>query len=87
MASKAQTAKYDCYHNALPDEPMFILLARDPAAPFLVEQWAEGRANAITAGERPMSDTAMVDEAMQCAADMRAWREKNDGVWRKPIAA
>jgi hypothetical protein len=52
MASKAQPAKYDCYNNALPDEPMFVLLARDPAAPFLVEQWAIRRHNAIANGER-----------------------------------
>ncbi len=79
MGTKQTPAKFDCYTNALPDEPMFILLARDPAAPLLVKNWAIRRGNQITAGERPESDQAMVEEAYECADKMRAWRKANDG--------
>jgi hypothetical protein len=40
MATKNAPSKYDCYHNAEPDEPMFILLARDISAPCLTDLWA-----------------------------------------------
>ena len=83
MASKENPGKFDCYNNALPDEPIFVLLARDPEAPGLVHRWAYGREDMIARGERPASDRAMVEEAHKCAEDMRAWRERNDGKWRK----
>ena len=34
MATKNNPGKFDCYTNAEPDEPMFILLGRDPVARF-----------------------------------------------------
>lgn len=83
MGSKNEPGNFDCYANALPDEPMFILLARDPSGPHLVEEWAARRRAAIDDGRRPESDMAMVDEARQCATNMRRWREANDGKWRK----
>lgn len=84
MGSKNQPAEFDCYANALPDEPMFILLGRDTSAPDLVNDWADCRAEEIAAGKRPPSDLAMVDEARVCATNMRLWRRRNDGAWRKP---
>jgi hypothetical protein len=84
MGSKQNPGNFDCYENALPDEPMFVLLARDPHAPRLVEQWAIQRRQDIDAGERPKTDQAMVDEALLCAEDMREWRFQNHGKWRPP---
>jgi hypothetical protein len=84
MGSKNNPGDFDCYANALPDEPMFILLARDPGAPLLVEAWAVGRLKDIERGLRPDTDMSMVSEAQQCAANMRKWRTDNDGAWRKP---
>jgi hypothetical protein len=86
MGSKNNPGDFDCYHNALPDEPMFILLARDPNAPNLVDEWAVGRMRDIALNLRPKSDLPMVDEAQKCAADMRRWRKENDGAWRKDHA-
>lgn len=43
MGTKTDHGKFDCYDQALPDEPMFILLGRDPFAPMLVEQWSLNR--------------------------------------------
>jgi hypothetical protein len=82
MGSKNEPGQFDCYANALPDEPMFILLARDPWAPDLVEEWAVKRMRDIVLGARPKSDLPMVDEAQRCAANMRKWRKENDGAWR-----
>lgn len=74
MGSKNEPGKYDCYANAEPDEPMFVILARDPAAPELVEQWAIRRINLISEGKKPESDYALVEEARECADKMRQWR-------------
>lgn len=83
MGTKNNPGQFDCYANALPDEPMFILLGRDPSAPLLIERWATERSTAILRGERPQSDMAMVREATECAAKMRAWRKENNGKWRR----
>lgn len=82
MGSKLTPGNFDCYGNALPDEPMFILLARDPRAPKLVEMWAHQRMTDIENGDRPESDMGMVREARDCAEAMRQWRRDNDGKWR-----
>lgn len=82
MGTKNEPGKYDCYANALPDEPMFILLARDSTAPGRVEWWAKYRETEIDVGKRPETDRAMVAEARKCASDMRLWRMNNDGKWR-----
>lgn len=66
MGTKNNPGKFDCYFNAKPDEPMFILLGRDPFAPQLVELWATLR---LLKGEDP----AKVAEAQDCAASMRDW--------------
>jgi hypothetical protein len=87
MGTKNNPGEFDCYSNAMPEEPMFILLARDPNAPHLVEQWADDRQRDIDNGSRPASDQPMVDEANHCAQTMRAWRKANDGAWRKQNGA
>jgi len=43
MATKENPGRFDCYANARPNEPMFVLLGRDPVAWYLVLQWAELR--------------------------------------------
>lgn len=40
MGSKNNPGKFDCYEAAHPDEPLFTLLARDPAAPGMLRIWA-----------------------------------------------
>jgi hypothetical protein len=69
VGTKNQPGKFDCCANAAPDEPMFVLLGRDPMASFLVEIWAEARAEA---GETP----AKIQEARECAIKMREWASK-----------
>ena len=66
MGTKNNPGKYDCYVKAEADEPMFVLLARDPLAANLVEEWA---ANNI--GSEPQNEK--MAEAFQVASDMRNW--------------
>lgn len=63
MGTKLKPGKFDCYENAAPDEPMFVLLARDPLAPLLVRLWADLR-------ERERGNSSKVFEARTCAIDM-----------------
>lgn len=83
MGTKDNPAKFDCYANALPDEPMFILLGRDPAFFELVTAWADKRERDIQCGERPIGDMAMVREARECAYAGAEWRRANPGKWRR----
>lgn len=77
MGTKNNPGNFDCYGNADPDEPMFILLARDATAADLVDGWANARSQMIALGEKPESDWPMVKEARDCANKMRDWRKAN----------
>jgi hypothetical protein len=67
MGTKNNPGKFDCYENAEPDEPMFILLGRDKHAPLLVRLWADLRAMEDEFGPK-------VDEARVCAKAMEIFR-------------
>lgn len=71
MATKNNPGKFDCYANAEPDEPMFILLGRDKHAPTLVWLWA-------TLRELDGEDAAKVADARACAAHMLHWQREHD---------
>lgn len=66
MGTKNNPGEFDCYQNAKPDEPMFVLLGRDRHAAGLVRLWALLRHKA---GE----DEAVVQEALRCADTMDVW--------------
>lgn len=82
MGTKANPGKFDCYANAMPDEELFTLLARDPSFPKFVHEWADEREREIQMGRRPLDDTEMVNEAHVSAERARTWRLENDGKWR-----
>lgn len=63
MGTKNNPGTFDCYENAGPDEPMFVLLGRDRHAPALVRLWALMRSDE---GE----DFRKIEEAFQCANAM-----------------
>lgn len=73
MGSKNNPGAHDCYGAALPDEPMFTLLARDASAPDLIRQWASRRAIGCDSTE----ESAKINEAMVCASAMELWRVEN----------
>lgn len=75
MATKNNPGKFDCYANAAPDEPMFVLLGRDRHAPTLVRLWALLRA-------KDDEDEDKLAEALTCADAMDRHRQeigKSDG--------
>ena len=69
MGTKNNPGVFDCYANADPDEPMFVLLGRDPMAGALVRAWADTR-------EEWDEDPGKVNEARSCADAMDSWAEK-----------
>jgi len=69
MATKVNPGAFDCYANAKDDEPMFVLLARDKAAPAAVRYWALER---IKTQKNRVSDPQIV-EAYACAVAMETW--------------
>jgi hypothetical protein len=85
MGTLRNPGAFDCLARALPEEPLFVLLARDASAPGMVLQWAFEREREIMRGDRPAEDGAMVLEARRCAQQMADWRVENDGVWRVPL--
>ena len=87
MGTRTNPGKFDCYARAMPDEPLFTVLARDASAPGMVRQWAYEREREIATGDRPESDREMVAEARECAVAMEKWRLENTGAWRQPLVA
>lgn len=41
MGSKLEPGAFDAWEKAGEDEPLFVLLARDPLAPAVVEAWGD----------------------------------------------
>jgi hypothetical protein len=75
MGSKNNPSSFDCYAAAKPDEPMFVLLGRDPMAGALVRLWALMREEA---GETPEK----IAEALGCAEQLDAWTRS---LGKKPV--
>lgn len=65
MGTKNNPGRFDCYANAEPDEPMFVLLGRDPSAWFLVGLWAALR------NDMEDGDSEQAAEARECMRVMR----------------
>lgn len=82
MGTKLNPGEFDGYAIALPDEPLFVLLGRDPDAPTAVRVWAKQRLYQISRGSKPESDKPMLLSALECAKAMEAWRADNVGRWR-----
>lgn len=72
MGTKNNPGRFDCYANAHPDEPMFILLGRDRIGGSLVRLWAAVK-------ETFRDDPKKTAEARDCAAAMDAWCEAKKG--------
>lgn len=64
MGTKNEPGEFDCYAAAKPDEPMFILLGRDPAAPLLVSLWTALRAAMGDTEEDKLLEARATSESM-----------------------
>jgi hypothetical protein len=63
-----------CLNKARDNERLFILLARDPAAPAAIRAWVSER---IRLGKNTPSDPQLC-EALECAARMEVERSESD---------
>lgn len=82
MGTKLKPGRFDCWAAALPDEPLFVLLARDIEAPRAIEHWADLRARRIKHGKASESDAIMIEEANRLAQEMRDWRALANEKWK-----
>lgn len=85
MGTKLTEIRNGCFHAALDDEPMFVLLGRDQSAPALIRDWADIREHEIERGVRPASDYEKIRDARETADNMEKWRHANDGAWRNGL--
>ena len=81
MGTKQNPGVFDCYHEAAPDEPMFVLLARDPNAPNVVREWAwKYFDRKCKAHEYDQHACDKYVEAMLVADEMDAWRKQREAL-------
>ena len=82
MGTKENPGPIDCYGNAAPDEPIFVLRSSDPDAPSLVREWAQRYYNrkideaefTERDGHPTKEQTEKYNEAMEVANEMeRYW--------------
>jgi hypothetical protein len=97
MGTKENPGRFDCHAKAEDDEPLFTLLARDVTAPFLVQAWAaiqagneQGALSAVrmawTLAPEPDASAEKIAEAVTCAQDMVAWRERSQRARLQPFS-
>jgi hypothetical protein len=63
-------SRLSCFNRAAPYEMVFVLIARDEAAPVAIRAWVDER---IRIGKNKRSDDQIV-EAEACAAEMERQR-------------
>lgn len=85
MSTKEKLGPFDALEKALPQEPMFPILARDPCGPATITEWARLRRNRAFRlwGSSRAADKKLLDaELAQCAQaeliaeQMDDWRNK-----------
>lgn len=84
METKQNLSRRGCLAFALPDEPMFILLARDPDAPAAIRSWCERRARrqVLEPTIELVGDSEKIVDAVDDAEAFEKWRAENEGSWR-----
>ena len=75
MGTKNNPGQFDCYANAEPDEPIFVLRASDPTAPLVLTFWRAMKLEMRERGQSNISDDKL-DEARRCSLAMEVWCEE-----------
>lgn len=70
MGTKNKPGDFDCYATAEPDEPMFILLGRDPCACLVVAFWVKLR-------QTLNPDDPKIDNARVCVRELEAYAREH----------
>lgn len=65
-----------CWNKARDNEPIFILLGRDPVSSGVIRAWIHQR----IAGKKNRAIDPQIMNAMECAAEMEAYYLKNKNV-------
>ena len=86
MGTKNNPGKFDCLSKAEPDEPMFILLGRDPTAPLVVTFWRALKLVMRANGDSQTSDEKL-REATECSLAMEKWAKEHGKDPKKALAA
>lgn len=79
MGTRAKPGDYDCYNKLKPDEPYFVLRAKDPVAPMIVEMWAAVVERLGATGDPTIPGVQpdpKLEEARKVAKAMGRWLEK-----------
>lgn len=84
MSTKQNPGKHDCYSKAEPDEPYFMILARDVTAPEDIRHWILQQQMLDRLGIKKM-DPDQIAEAYACIPEMERWYR--DYQSRKAMAA
>ena len=74
MGTKQKPGAFDCYGKAADDEPLFVLRAKDPAAPAAIQAWIVAR---LACGVSKDGEIERLKEAMQCVHAMSVWHHQN----------
>lgn len=75
MSTKNNPGAFRCYEAALPDEPFFTILARDPAGPATLRFWAQQRE--YLGKTETADDRDRIADAQRDAEEMQTWRSAN----------
>jgi len=78
MSTKNNPGAFRCFEAALPDEPIFTILGRDPAAPATLRFWADERAR--LGKTETADDLDRMSDANRDANLMLRWRVENANV-------
>jgi len=71
MSTKRNPGLFDCYAKLGPDEPYFVIRAKDPVGPSTVHDWVRRRLG------RDGHGNPKLVEALVTAAAMEGWRLKH----------
>lgn len=87
MTTRDNPTGTDAHRKALPDEPTFTLLARDPAAPAAIEAWMMARVRHYDANPpAPRTEQHKYLEAIRCVGAMDEWRADPANTARVAVA-
>lgn len=75
MATKRNPGTFDCYTKADIDEPMFVLLGRDPTAATIVRGWVVTREHLAEQGiiVRDENHIRQINEALDLARQLEIY--------------
>lgn len=72
MGTKNNPGRWDCYANADPDEPLFVLRGQDSTASLVVTLWRAMKMEMKEQGTSQISEEKL-EEARECSLALEKW--------------